>query len=136
MDSTRSFLLLAAALATWPAFGNGINPPRPAELALVQARCVEDPENNPDAPSIYRAGVSGGKQADVIEFRASKAGIEQAPIANVKAVVIDDKSADGAGFVKGTVVLRNRLQPQKGTVKIRGRQPDHDHGLPRQRRAC
>ena len=113
---SRALVALALLATSGLSEANGINPPRPAELALVQATCYEDPEA--ETPSMFRSHLVGGRVDDVVEFRSGRQGLEESPIANVRRIAFDSQPVVD-GFVKAKIALRNRLRAVEGSVKVR-----------------
>jgi len=113
---SRGLVVLALCGTSGLAEANGINPPRPAELALVQATCYEDADA--DTPSMFRSHLVGGRTDDVVEFRGARQLLEESPIANVRRIAFDSQSVVD-GFVKAKISLRNRLRPVEGSVRVR-----------------
>lgn len=118
MKITRTCIALAALSPLAPAFGNGINPPRPAELALIQATCLEAP--NAESPSLFRSRLVGGKDAGRLEFRSGQPPRNQSEsLSVVTSVVLESKVVSADGYAKGKIALRDRDKPVEGSVKVR-----------------
>ncbi len=120
MKRINACIVWAGVTFLSPALGNGINPPRPSELALVQTTCHLDPA--PGAPSsIFRSRLAGSRNADRLEFRVGKQGEpeESESLSMVERIAFRSRAVSTDGYAKATIALRNRPEPVEASVKVR-----------------
>ncbi|MBS0345866.1 MAG: hypothetical protein JSR69_05335 [Proteobacteria bacterium] len=120
MKPTRygyAIALLLCGLLGEPAFGNGINPPRPSGSQTIEARCTD--RDSGETTTLQRARLAADEASPMIELRIGNAAASTLQLAQVAAIRMPSAKAKPDGFAKATLELRNPDYQGPGFVRVR-----------------
>lgn len=109
--------LLLCGLLGSPAFGNGINPPRPSGSQTVEANCTD--RGSGAITTLQRVRLAADEASPMIELRIGAAAASMHQLAQVAAIRIPSVKAKPDGFVKATLELREPDYQGPGFVRVR-----------------
>lgn len=109
---------LIFALLSFPANGNGINPPRPSGSATVALSCID--RSSGDSTTVLRAKIITGDEATAwLDVRIGKSAPQRLQLSQIIQIQMPSGKTVANGFTKATLEIRDPDYTGAGSVQIK-----------------